>query len=171
MAEMKANKSWPPTFIFRFVGTGERKGGSITSLSIEYGINDIVEEYPNRIPFLAVQSLLRKASGSLVIGSTERHYTASKTFQCLLAENPIFAIFHSESSASTFMEEANADAYLVKWDQDSESELYAKIHQRLTGFVTESRSTWQPDLTKLRPYSSQESARVLFNAIDAVLQK
>ena len=131
MAEMKANKSWPTTFIFRFVGTGERKGVSITSLSIEYGVNDIVEEYPHRIPFLAVQSLLRKASGSIIIGSTEPHYTASKTFQCLLAGNPIFAIFHSESSASTFMEEANADAHLVKWNQDSESELYTKIHQRL----------------------------------------
>jgi len=171
MAEMKANKSWPTTFIFRFVGTGERKGVSITSLSIEYGVNDIVEEYPHRIPFLAVQSLLRKASGSLIIGSTEPHYTASKTFQCLLAGKPIFAIFHSESSASTFMEEANADAFLVKWNQDSESELYAQIHQRLIGFVRESTSIWQPDLTKLEPYTSKESARVLFNAIDAVLQK
>mgnify|MGYP000924342460 CR=1 FL=1 len=79
--------------------------------------------------------------------------------------------FHSESSASTFMEEANADAHLVKWNQDSESELYAKIHQRLIGFVSESRSTWQPDLTQLKPYTSQESARVLFNAIDAVIHK
>ena len=155
----------------KLTGTGERQGVSISSLAKEYEVHDIVKEYPQRIPFLAVQALLRKAVGSLVIGSTEAHYTASKTFQCLLAGNPIFAIFHSESSASTFLEEARASSYLVKWNDDGNDELHEKIEQQLTRFVSESNSNWQPDLTRLEPYSSRESARALFDAIDTVLQK
>lgn len=171
MAKIKLNEAWPAELKFRFVGTGERLGVSISSLAKEYGIQDIVKEYPQRIPFLAVQTLLRQAVGSLVIGSTEPHYTASKTFQCLLAENPIFAIFHSESSASTFLEEANAGAYLVKWNDEEVEVLHEKIKQRLTPFISASNPNWHPDLTRLEPYSSRESARALFRAIDTVLQK
>ena len=89
----------------------------------------------------------------------------------MLAENPIFAIFHSESSASTFLEEANAGAYLVKWNDEEVEVLHEKIKQRLTPFISASNPNWHPDLTRLEPYSSRESARALFRAIDTVLQK
>lgn len=160
----------PENVRFRFVGTGIRAGKSIADLAEEYEVEHLVEEYPERISFLSVQSLLRKSKGILIIGSTESHYTASKTFQCLLSGRPTFAIFHHQSSAAAFMEEANAANYLVKWQPDDTMEFDASVETRLQQFLAESSIQWQPDLSQLEPHSSRESARILFESIARVLE-
>lgn len=169
VASLHEKELWPEDLKFRFVGTGQRAGASISMLAEEHGLQHVVEEYPERIPFLAVQSLLRKAKGALVIGSTEAHYTASKTFQCLLAGNPVFAMFHASSSAASFMEEANAQEYLVKWEPNNKVPFFEQTRTKLDAFVNSGTSNWQPDLSKLEPFSSRESARILFKGIDTVL--
>jgi len=161
-------EQFPENLKLRFVGTGVRNGASISQLALEYGVNDVVEEYPNRIPFLSIQTLLRRAQGALVIGSTESHYTASKTFQCLLAEKPIFAIFHQESSAASFLKQANASSYLVTWQEENTELFEDSIDISWRQFVN-MECTWAPDLSKLEPYSSRESARLLFEGIEQCL--
>jgi hypothetical protein len=162
--------AWPEGLKIRFVGTGKRTGDSISTLAAYYGVQHIVEEYPDRIPFLSVQALLRKAQGTLVIGSTEAHYTASKTFQCLLAGNPVFAMFHASSSAAMFMEDANAANYLVKWEPNNDALFAKQTRSKLEAFINDRSSRWQPDMSQLAPYSSKESARILFAGIDTVLK-
>ena len=170
IAALCESQSWPRDLKFRFVGTGKRAGASISSLAAIYGVEHVVEEYPERIPFMSVQSLLRQAEGALVIGSTEAHYTASKTFQCLLAGHPVFAMFHASSSAARFMEDAHADQYLVKWDPNVEEIFLEETRERLTAFIRDAPEQWRPDLSKLNPFSSRESARILFTGIETILR-
>src|SRR5438309_1334361 len=40
----------------------------------------------------------RRASRILLLGSSERHYTASKLYPALLAKRPMLALFHEASS-------------------------------------------------------------------------
>ena len=39
-----------------------------------------------------------RASAILMMGSSERHYTASKLYPALLARRPLLAVYHEEST-------------------------------------------------------------------------
>jgi hypothetical protein len=104
----------------------------------------------------------------MVIGSTEKHYTASKVYQALLSERPVWAIFHEESSAIQVMEECKADRFLVKYhDGMSEAEMLTDITSALQRRL--SQFDWKPDLVALEKYSARESAKKLAEGMEAVL--
>lgn len=168
LQNIKNAGQWPPDLCFRFVGTGHRPGASISDLAKEYGVDEIVLEHPERLPFLDIQHLLRQSFGTAVIGSTEAHYTASKTFQCILAGKPVFAIFHEDSSAARFMQDAQAANFLVTWNEQQSTEFETEVHEKILAFANHRLEVWHPDLRSLDQYSSKESARALFTAIDSI---
>ena len=50
--------------------------------------------------------VLTQASAILLLGSSERHYTASKLYPALLAKRPILALFHEASSVVSILRAA-----------------------------------------------------------------
>lgn len=171
IAEMKSQENWPQKAHFYFLGTGYYGGKTIEDYADEFGIGHIVTEIRDRFPFLHIQQYLRRAKGILIIGSTEKHYTASKTFQCLLADRPIWAIFHRESSATDILELCQADEYLVKYyDGVSTASFYEIILQKLKKYLLPQQD-WNPDLYPLRKYSAEASAKALVRCIESALQK
>lgn len=102
---------------FHFIGTGktpnDSHGYNIKPLAEKYGLwNQIVFEYPKRIPYLDVLVHLEVADGVFILGSTEPHYTPSKTYQAVLSGKPILAVLHSESSAVQILQASNAGVVL-----------------------------------------------------------
>ena len=98
---------------FHFIGTGKTpndlEGYNIKPLAEKYGLfNNVVFEYPARIPYLDVLVHLNMADGIFILGSTEPHYTPSKVYQAILAEKPILAVLHRESSAINIIETSGA---------------------------------------------------------------
>jgi hypothetical protein len=92
----------------RFFGTSNQSdpryvAARVTPVAEEIGVGDIVTETPERIPYLAALGVLKQATGILLLGSSEPHYTASKLYPALLAERPILAIFHEESSVVSIL--------------------------------------------------------------------
>ncbi len=55
----------------------------------EFGIEERVSEHPARIPYLDALRVLTQASAVLMMGSSERHYTASKLYPGILARRPL----------------------------------------------------------------------------------
>ena len=53
--------------------------------------------------------VLTHASAILLLGSTERHYTASKLYPALLAKRPILALFHQASSVVSILRDAGSE--------------------------------------------------------------
>lgn len=106
-----------------FVGTGNKIGAGSTSviaqLAAEAGISDLVREVGERQPYLEVLALLGSAQAVMVIGSTERHYTASKIFQAMHSQRPILALFHRESSAAEMLSQVPA-VELITFGSDDE---------------------------------------------------
>jgi glycosyltransferase involved in cell wall biosynthesis len=82
-----------------FVGTGSPDGKSVAPMAAELQVSDLVTEIPDRQPYLEVLATLSQAHAVLVLGSTERHYTASKIFQAMYSRRPVLAMLHEESSA------------------------------------------------------------------------
>jgi len=152
-----------------FVGTGNYTHKSITNYAKEAEIEDIVIEIRDRFPFLQILNFLSNSYRVMIIGSTEKHYTASKTYQSLLSEKPVFAIFHGESSAVEVMKECNAANYTVSYSENEKKEdLESKIKEFFLNF-TYQNVDWQPNLKTLDKYSAKESAKKLVEAINKVI--
>lgn len=89
---------------FHFIGTGktpdDSQGYNIKPLAEKYGFwQTVVYEYPKRIPYLDVLVHLNIADGIFILGSTEPHYTPSKSYQGVLSGKPILAVLHEASTA------------------------------------------------------------------------
>lgn len=152
-----------------FIGTGNYTHKSITYYAKEAEIEDIVIEVRNRFPFLQILNFLSNAYGVMIIGSTEKHYTASKTYQSLLSKKPVFTIFHGQSSAVEVMTECKANDYTVSYSENEKKEDFEnKIKETFLNFVNQ-KETWKPNLKTLDKYSAKESARKLVEAIEKVI--
>jgi hypothetical protein len=85
-----------------FVGSTNQPGGGapiVKPLAEAAGVADLVNETPERVPFLEALSLLANAQGLLLIGSDEAHYTASKIYPALMSGTPYLSLFHAASSS------------------------------------------------------------------------
>lgn len=169
ISEMKSAGQWEPDVQLYFLGTGPYKGKQIIDYAAEYGIASLVHEKRERYPFLHILNFLSAADVVMVIGSTEKHYTASKIFQSLLSERPVFAVFHEESSAVDVLHEAHAENYLVKYREEItfdelKAEMKSKLEKLLVG-----KDLWTPDLKLLDKFSSRQSARSLAQALEEAL--
>src|SRR4029453_3633604 len=84
-----------------FFGTSNQSSSAqhrVLPVARECGVEDAVTEVPGRLDYLDALSVLTQASGILLLGSSEPHYTASKLYPALLARRPIIALFHEASS-------------------------------------------------------------------------
>jgi hypothetical protein len=102
---------------FHFIGTGKTpndpQGFNIKSMAERYGLwQSVVFEYPKRIPYLDVLIHLEAADAVFILGSTEPHYTPSKTYQGVLSKKPILAVLHSASTAVEVLQKSGAGIVL-----------------------------------------------------------
>src|SRR5579872_1358247 len=87
-----------------FVGTNyapqERTYKLIEPLARAHGLEGLVEEISERVPYLEAISLYEASDAILLIGSTDPDYTASKLIPCVLSKEPILALFHGHGLIS-----------------------------------------------------------------------
>jgi hypothetical protein len=89
-----------------FFGTSNQSASDayrVLPIARECGVADVVTEQPSRLDYLDALSVLTHASGVLLLGSSEPHYTASKLYPALLAQRPILAVFHEQSSVVSIL--------------------------------------------------------------------
>lgn len=123
---------------FHFIGTGyaatNPESYNIKPLAQKYALwNSIIFEYPQRIPYLDVLTHLTIADGIFILGSTEPHYTPSKTYQGVLSKKPLMAVLHSASTAVNVVRESNAGLVL---DFNGEEDL-DKLSNEFNSFFLE----------------------------------
>lgn len=98
---------------FHFIGTGklanDAESYNIKAMAQEYGLwQTTVFEYPKRIPYVDVLVHLDRADAVFILGSTEPHYTPSKTYQAVLSEKPLLAVLHQDSTAVNVVRSSGA---------------------------------------------------------------
>lgn len=71
----------------------------------EFGLDDLVQEQPRRVPHLDAIQILLDSNALIIIGSEARHYTASKIFPYVLAAKPLLAVLHEGSHAGKLLRE------------------------------------------------------------------
>lgn len=159
---------WDDDIRLYFVGTGHYPAKRITAYASDYGLESIVNEQRERFPFLHILNFLSKADKVMLFGSTEKHYTASKTFQCLLSKRPLFSMLHADSSAVEVIKATNADAFLFPYhDGDTTATIVQKLKPILVNL--QNTSEWNLNLECLDGYTSKQSTKVLVEAMNKVL--
>ncbi|MBX7221891.1 MAG: hypothetical protein K1Y36_18200 [Blastocatellia bacterium] len=155
-----------------FIGTGRHptdpQGFLVKPLIEKYGVADIAEEYPIRIPFLDVLNHLKHAQGVLVLGSSEPHYTPSKVFQAVLSNRPLVALLHARSTAVQTLHEAGT-GHVVTFDEEIPvSERISEIEAALGRLLT---VPYRPETVNWKAfdaYSTETMTRTLAEALDRV---
>ena len=93
---------------FHFIGTSYAPSGegvkTIEPLADILGIGKYVEERTDRISLYDGLFTLGQADALVIVGSNDADYTASKIYPYIMAQKPIIAIFHSQSSANKILE-------------------------------------------------------------------
>jgi hypothetical protein len=90
---------------FHFIGTGKQLNDPnsfyVGKMAQQYeGLwQQVIFEYPQRIPYLDVLIHLKASDGIFILGSTEPHYTPSKVYQGALSGRPVLALLHRQSTA------------------------------------------------------------------------
>jgi hypothetical protein len=159
-------------FHLHFVGTGKSVtdpgGFNVLPLVRTRNLEDCVSEYPARLPYLDVLSHLHAASGNLVFGSTEPHYSPSKLFQAVISRRPVFALLHEASEAVPIFQALNAGTLITLTPSGLPTPQV--IAQALDRFIFQNTySDASVNWTILEQFSARASARALAAALDKAL--
>ena len=156
-----------------FLGTSYdpvAREGLVAPLAREAGVADVVFETPIRLPYVDALRALVQADGLLALGSTERHYTASKIFNCILAGRPMLTLFHEASPVVDFVRTARAGELVTYDDVARVGEKVSEIADAL-GRLAAGRVP-APDersVRALEPYSAEHMTERILAACEAAI--
>ena len=144
--------------MIHFVGTdyaaGDRARETCRPIAAEYGVADLVEELPNRIPYFEALKCLTDADALIVPGSDDPGYTASKICAYVLANKPMLAIFHEDSSVVEIMRSANVGTVVTFKDKTQIERMTSEIQARW--FKSLPQAPLTINRTALEPYLAKE---------------
>jgi len=160
---------------FVFIGTGTSPNDpqpQVRPLAAQFGLGEeLVMEYPARIPYLDVLTHLEAADAILIIGSTKAHYTPSKVYQSILARRPIFAVLHSESPAGAILS-GSRSGQLLRFngaaDLESVERTFVEAFQKFRVFAR-SFDRDSVDASATEKWSARSMTRKLAVALDSAL--
>jgi hypothetical protein len=160
---------------FHFIGTGKTtidpNGFTIKPLAEKYGLwKSLIFEYPQRIPYLDVLVHLQHADGVFILGSTEPHYTPSKSYQGILSGKPILALLHKESTAVKILTASGAAIVLdFNGEQDLKKieQVFSPVFSSYKTFL-QSFDPGKVDKEIFQEYSAEEVTRKLVELLNEI---
>jgi hypothetical protein len=161
-----------------FVGTSnqfdEGAAPRVLPVAQHYGVADAVREWPARIPYFEALSLLMRADGVLLPGSTERHYTASKIYPALLSGRPLLAVHHEMSNAVDVLRRAmpSDGARIVTYNDEGPRtpERVECIARHLSALIADPRPA-AADLSAIGDVSARSLAGRMGRVFDSVARE
>lgn len=145
--------------------------GRVLPVAREMGLAEHVTEHPRRVPYLDALNILCSADVILALGSTERHYTASKIFPNILARRPMLAVYHEASTVCEIVRTANAGE-LVTYSEVSRAEAHAADIARAIVRLGTPPGSYDPARVRwdhFEEYSARNMTRQLAAIFDRVV--
>jgi hypothetical protein len=156
-----------------FIGTGKSPmdpaGHNVLPIARRLGIPELVTEHPHRMAYLDVLANLAHASGVLILGSTEPHYTPSKVYQAVQSRRPVLAVLHEASTAVGVLERSGGGR-VIKLAGSALPDPGA-IADALEAFMAGPYDPERVDWAAFDAYSARESARHMAAALDEALAR
>ena len=136
--------------LLHFIGTTYSTNGGdpfrVTRVAKECGVVQWVREHPKRIPYLDSLQVMLDSDALILLGSGEQHYTASKVFPYVLAQRPLLAVFHEDSSVVKILRETHAGRLVTFNSQTRPGECVQEVSQNFEDILTDdyhSETCWE----------------------------
>ena len=142
---------------------------AVKHLADKYGVwQSIIFEYPKRLAYLDVLIHLSMADAIFILGSTEPHYTPSKTFQAVLSGKMILSVLHEQSTAVSVIRQSRAGLVMdfcgsndVKKIEENFPAFFLEFLKELRRFDPE-----KVDKKYFEQYSAENMTRQLATLLD-----
>lgn len=158
-----------------FVGTSNQPNDSTTfrvrPIAEFYGIDDVVREIPERVPYLRAIRVLAESHGVLLIGSDERHYTASKIYPALMAGRPFISLFHRDSSAHEILTRSGGGLPFCFEDVSELDALEDSLGQGILRLAANDKTIGRADPKAYLMFSASEIARRFAAVFEALVEE
>jgi glycosyltransferase involved in cell wall biosynthesis len=145
-----------------FVGTSNQPndttGFRVRPLAEAHGLADIVDEVPQRVPYLEAIGVMARSDGIMLIGSDEAHYTASKIYPGLMAGRPFISLFHRMSSAHAILSAAGGGVTFAFGSESELSSLRDGVADGILTLVRDGRRLGRPNRDAYAPYEASAIA-------------
>ena len=120
----KIKKEFPDKFSrmkWHFIGTsyGMQAKPQVLPIAEECGVREAVQESVSRVSYFQALHLLQQSDALFAFGSNDPSYTSSKIFPCVLAQKPILAVYHRESSVLQILKDAGVGKVVSFFDEDT----------------------------------------------------
>lgn len=130
-----------------FIGTSYAAKGTgmptIAPIAKEFGLADYVNEQTDRISFYDNIFSLLSADALMIIGSDDPQYTASKIYPYILADKPMLAILHDQSSALDIIKRTNAGTSTSLLAVDSTEIAFSFLMKIASRLPSPQKTNWQ----------------------------
>jgi hypothetical protein len=171
------HERWPELFSrlrLHFVGTTYAHNAArqyqVLPVAHELGVENLVDEHPERVPYLTALQILLDSHALIVLGSDSAHYTASKIFPYILAARPLLAIFHEKSSVVDILEQTEAGHVVTFGTNRSLVAAVEEIIAQLRRILLLPSSSHPPTLwDAFAPYTARSMAARLASVFDNAL--
>lgn len=127
----------PDAYHFYFIGTNYAPAVTqrpVEKIGAELGLQHLITEVPQRIPYFSALSTLMHADILFVPGSSDADYNASKVYNNIFSGKPIFSIFNEKSLVKQAINETAAGVVVGVQETDSEETLVQKITEAMPEF-------------------------------------
>ncbi|MBE9219646.1 glycosyltransferase family protein [Dolichospermum flos-aquae] len=138
----------------------------IEAMAKSYNLEDIITEYPQRIPYFEALQVLKDSHAILIIGSDDPGYSASKVYPCILAQKPILAILHEQSFVVNLLESCQA-GQVVSFRDTATTNLVDPLIDKIDWLLSQSQNyTPATDWQAFKPYTAKEMTRHICHIFD-----
>jgi len=154
-------------FIGTSYGTGDRATPTLHPIAMHYGVENLVTEHPQRIPYSEAQQVLADSDAILMIGSSDARYSASKLYPALLANRQILAIFHENSLVVDVLRQTEATTPITFKDETSPELLADALMPQLEQLLRSPKGSRPPTRwDAIAPHTACAMTRTLCHIFD-----
>lgn len=159
-----------------FVGTRYSPPGegtkAVEPIAQSYRVGNKVTEQTTRVPYFQALKILQDADMLVLLGAEDPNYTASKLYPYILAQRPLLAVFHEDSSVVEIMRKTQVGP-VVTYESGNEdpSEIGRRIQREWTSMLERVPYVPEVDWDAFAPYTAEAMTRRQVEVFDDVMQQ
>jgi hypothetical protein len=155
-----------------FIGTSYAPNGegiqTIKPIADKIGLNSLVIEQTDRVGYFEAIDIIQNADLLFIPGSTDSSYTASKIYPYILANKPMIACFHENSSVVEILGKCS-NTNVVKFNSESATEniineLYLELEYIIQNI---NQINWRHNEMAMKQYMAPEMTRKIVEIFEA----
>lgn len=157
---------------FYFIGTNYTSGVTqkpIEVLADELNMKHLVTEVPSRITYFSAIATMLHSDVLFIPGSMDVDYNASKVYNNILTQVPIFSIFNNRSHVKNVIEKCNAGIVVGVDGNESLQKLIELISLKMPLFEKMHSNSVSLDMSIFQAYTAKNKTHELVNFFNSVV--